>query len=399
MSEPAKESGKDAGKEAVKKPARKATPMKLKLPAGELAACLQKVTGAARNNPVIEIMRNVLLEAKDGQMKMTAVNQDMQITVVCEAKHENPFQLTLSAEKLFNITRYLPADEDVQLVWEKGKSRVDLKSGGASFLLSMLPADEFPLMKAIKESKEKMRRTINAPQLLAALRRVQYASAQQSHRMCLNGILLELTSEGLTLVATDGHRMAIEKVDAEGESGKGDSERQYILPRRSVQELVRNLGDDEKLELSATDRAAKFETPSFTLISNLIDESYPDYRSVVPLNNDKKLTMERRPLLEALQRVTAICETNVTLIFEIRKDEIAMEAVNRDDDISKDLFATSYAGEPVKIGFNGGFLKDMLGAAEDDVVEMSFLNNSDSVLFRPAQEDRPFRYIVMPIRL
>ena len=378
------------------------TVMKLNSTAGNLAHCLQKVSGTAQNNSVIDIMRSVLLETKDGQARLTAVNQDMQITAFCEVEHDEPFKMTLPAQKLGEILRQLPAEEIVVITLEKGKNRALLAAKDSSFRLATLPVDDFPLMG--KFGAVKAKKKIPARELLAVLRRVQYASASQSHRICLNGILMEMDEKGIVLVATDGHRMAIEELAAEGEvppAKKGDdtSGRQFILPRKSVQELARNLDVDEDVDVDIAASSAKFSALSFTLISNLIDESYPDYRSVVPRNNDKKLTVERRPFLETINRVMAICDSGTTLLFDIRKGEIELESVNKDNDTAKDVFAINYNGETAKIGFNGTFLKDMLNATEDDVMEMSFLNPSDSVLFKPSASERSFRYIVMPVRL
>ncbi len=377
--------------------------MKLSSTAGNLAHCLQKVAGTAQNSAVIEIMRSVLLEVKEGQARLTAVNQDMQVTAFCEVEHEHPFKMTLPAQKLGEILRQLPAEEMVNITWEKGKSRAVLASKDSSFRLASLSVDDFPMMG--KFGAVRAKKKIPARELLSVLKRVQYASAMQSHRICLNGVLLEVEEKGITLVATDGHRMAIEEVAAEGEitapkKGKDDeSARQFILPRKSVQELARNLDVDEDVDIEVAASSAKFSALSFTLTSNLIDESYPDYRSVVPRNNDKKLTVERRPFLETINRVMAICESGTTLLFDIRKGGIELKSENKDNDTAKDVFPVSYDGEDAQIGFNGSFLKDMLSATEDDVMEMSFLNPSDSVLFKPAAAERSFKYIVMPVRL
>lgn len=384
------------------KTARKAT-LKLSSTAGNLLHCLQKVAGTAQNSSVIEIMRNVLLEVKDGQARLTAVNQEMQITTACEVENEQPFKMTLQAQKLGDILRQLPAEEVVNITWEKGKSRAVLASKDSSFRLATLSVDDFPLMGKFGAVRAKKR--IPARELSSVLKRVQYASASQSHRICLNGVLMEVEDRGIVLVATDGHRMAIEEVAAEGDisalkKGKDDeSARQFILPRKSVQELTRNLDVDEDVDIEIAASSVKFSALSFTLTSNLIDESYPDYRSVIPRNNDKKLKVERRPFLETINRVMAICDSGTTLLLDIRKGEIELGTENKDNDTAKDVFPVSYDSDEAKIGFNGSFLKEMLAATEDDVMEMSFLNPSDSVLFKPAADERSFRYIVMPVRL
>lgn len=384
---------------AKTKPARKAA-VKFMSTAGNLLHCLQKVSGTAQSNSVIEIMSHILLDVKDGQAHLSAVNQEMQMTAACEVDHEQPFKMTLPAQKLGEILRQLPAEEMAHIALEKGKSRASLKAKHSKFLLATLDVGDFPVMG--KFGQVAGQKKVPARDLLAVLRRVQYASAHQSHRICLNGVLLEMSNKAVTLVATDGHRMAIEEMEADGKApaSKGDDDApQFILPRKSVQELTRNLDIDEDVEISVSSSSAKFESQSFTLVSNLIDESYPDYRSVVPRNNDKSLKVERRPFLETINRVMAICESNTTLTLDIRKDEMELESVNKDNDTSNDIFPVTYDGDPAKIGFNGTFLKDMLGATEDDIMEMSFLNPSDSVLFKPAAEERSFQYIVMPVRL
>ena len=237
--------------------------------------------------------------------------------------------------------------------------------------------------------------------------------------MNLNGVLLESSVEGLRVVATDGHRMAVQ--DLQSDKKPGDV--QMILPRKSVDELVRNLpGEgDAEVDIKSSDKVLRFTAASFELTSSLSTENFPDYKSVIPQNNDKIVTVARADLLAGLQRVAAIStDRGVTVVINFSKGAAGLECVNSDNETANDEISVGYEGEKVEIGFNVEFLTDMLSTATEDGFEIKILDPSSSVLFSPSASDdkegekgekaeksekgkkspkAAFMYVVMPVRL
>ena len=381
--------------------------MNIKGSRNEFLTGLQKVISATQSGNIHPILSNVLLKATGNNVELIAGDQETQIKAPCGVVANKKFDATVSAKKFQDILRRLDTDAEVAFDYqEKDEKKEDsaplisISCGKARYKLSALNPDEFPLMG--KKLKFESLLKLPASEMLRCLKRVVYSSAVNSHRLNLNGVLLEGSASGLRVVATDGHRMAVQPLS----QGKSPGEVQLILPLKSVNELVRNLpaeGDSE-IEILTTDaksenQIVRFIAASFELTSTIITDSFPDYASVIPRNNDKTVGIVRKDLLDGLQRVGAVGDREPTVVMNLDKNKVFLECTNQDNDVGTDEVAVKYSGEKMEIGFNLEYLIEMLTAVEEDGFEIKILDASSSVLVVPTEKKKDFQYIIMPVRL
>ncbi len=368
----------------------------------QFLSCLQKVSSTVPGGSVSPILSNVLLVAGTNSVDIIATDQETQIKAPCSVKANEKFNATVSAKNFQGILQRLEPDKEVQFDYQTGKKSdkspmINISSGKTRYKLRALNPSDFPLLE--EKTGFKLLFKIPADKLLRALKRVCYASAVNSHRLNLNGVLLESSVSGIRVVATDGHRMAVQDVTDKKVSG----EMQFILPHKSVSELVRNLPAEEEkeIEIKAHDKDVKFVAPSFELTSRTVTESFPDYKSVIPRNNDKAIILDRKAFLASLQRVSVLVDKGSTVVVNFGKNSAKMECTNRDNETAtEEVNKVKFGGEAVEIGFNVDFLSEMLSATEETAFEMKLLDASSSVLFVPAEDKKTsFQYVVMPVRL
>ena len=388
--------------------------------------CLQKVSPAAMSGSINPILSNVLLKAEVDSVDIIAGDQETQIKAPCQVNANKKFNATVSAKKFQDILRQLDADGEVSFDYQEGKGEnkqpaINISSGKTRYKLSTLSASDFPRLGEKTSFKPFLK--LAASELLRSLKRVSYSSAINSHRLNLNGVLLESSNNGLRVVATDGHRMAVQvltsekapektaekadkaektdKADKANKADKASEEKQLILPRKSVIELIRNLpaeGDSE-IQIKTSDQFVRFIGESFELTSSIITDSFPDYASVIPRNNDKKIAVVSRELLSGLNRVAAVADRGATIVMNFDKNKAVFECVNQDNETATDEIPTKYTGDKIEIGFNVDYLTEMLTAVDDESFEIRILDSSSSVLVVPTKDDPDFQYIVMPVRL
>ena len=410
--------------------------MEIKAPKETLLECLQKVIGATASRTTAPIHSDVLLRPNaNGGLAMTAANSEFQIRADCAVDTPPKLLTTLPARKFMDILRLLRPQEPVAV--NVKKDRAVVTAGNSKFTLMTQDPEEFTLIDEKPDEKEEGRivsyRLNTAAQLLGALKMVYYAAAQKhSHRMYFNGVLLEFEPgvEGVALAATDGNRLAINRASAEllsdglkpaakkakkkrpaadddDDEDDDDGKLEAILPREPVHEILHNVDPNLGLEIDLTRRYARFRMPGYELATSVIDESYPDYRSVIPRNNEKSVDFEREKFLASLNRVSVLCdkEINNAVVFNLAKGKVKMQCENRNGEEATEEMPVNYEGADLEIGFNFQLLKEMLGAVEFPAMRMSIRDASGSVLFEPKQEETEdaakseFQYIVMPIRL
>ena len=411
--------------------------MEIKAPKETLLECLQKVIGATASRTTAPIHSDVLLRANaDGGLAMTAANSEFQIRADCAVETPPKLLTTLPARKFMDILRLLRPQEPVAMTVKK--DRAVLSAGNSKYTLMTQNPEEFTLIGEKPDEKEEGRvvsyRLNTAAQLLGALRMVYYAAAQKhSHRMYFNGVLLEFEpgAEGIALAATDGNRLAVNRATAEllsdglkpakkgakkkravsdddDDEDEDDSGKlEAILPREPVAEILHNMDPNLGLEVDLTSRYARFRMPGYELATSVIDESYPDYRSVIPRNNAKVAQFEREKFLASLQRVSVLCdkEINNAVVFNLSKGKVKMQCENRNGEEATEEMPLNYEGDDLEIGFNFQLLKEMLGAVDFAAMRMAIRDASGSVLFEPVQDEAEadakseFQYVVMPIRL
>ncbi|PAV26884.1 DNA polymerase III subunit beta [Tamilnaduibacter salinus] len=367
--------------------------MKLTISRESLLAPLQSITGVVERKQTMPVLSNVLLVADDNSLTLTGTNMEVELVGRIQPVHvDQPGRITVPARKLSDICRALGEEAPIELALEG--DRLHLRSGASHFTLSTLPAEHFP---NVEEDAESFRLEIPQKDVRHMLEATGFAMAQQDVRYYLNGLLLEVSPDNLRAVATDGHRLALSGLDM----ATGIEEpRQLIVPRKGVMELVRLLDDVETpATLVFGDNHLRVTAGAYTFTSKLIEGRFPDYNRVIPRGGDKQMVADRATLKNTLQRAGILSHENIRGVrLNLTPGQLQIFANNPDQEQAEDALSVDYDGEELQIGFNVGYLVDVLNAVDEDQVLMTLSDANSSALMQ-AQHDEKSLYVVMPMRL
>jgi DNA polymerase-3 subunit beta len=369
----------------------------LKTTQEKLLTALQAVAGIVERRHALPILANVLLR-KNGP-KVEFVTSDLEIQVRTEAElggDAGSFSTTVGARKLIDILRALPPEQTVTLTSHQNK--LTLQGGKSRFTLQTLPADDFPLVSEVVDFGPMF--AVPQKTLKALINQVHFAMAVHDIRYYLNGILFIAEGRQLTLVATDGHRLALAQATLDTEMPK----QEVILPRKTVLELQRLLkdekdGDEGPIEIRFAANQAKFAFSGMEFVTKLVEGKFPDYNRVIPRNHDNRVTLGRAPLLGCLQRAAILTSEKfkgVRLNFEPGVLKIASS--NAEQEEAKEELEIDYGGDAIEIGFNVTYLMDALANIGPDMVTVELKDGQASALFT-VPEQPGFKYVVMPMRI
>jgi DNA polymerase-3 subunit beta len=359
----------------------------------KLLAPLQSVSGIVERRHTLPILSNVLLEKRGDKLTLLATDIEIQITTTSEgAGGDGDGAVTVGARKLQEILRSLPDTSEVSLLLED--KRLQVRSGKSRFTLQTLPADDFPRM-TISDGETKQFR-ISQKAFRQLLNKTQYSMATQDVRYYLNGLLLLVEGNELRAVATDGHRLAFASVEIEADLAR----QEMILPRKTVLELNRLLLDsDEALNITMAENQVRFAFGTVVLVSKLIDGKFPDYERVVPATLRNHMKVDRLILMQAMNRAAILSNEKFRGIRIVLADNsLKLIAANAEQEEAEEEIEVDYQGEPIDVGFNVGYLLDVLNNVHIDEVQWSFNDANSSALITVPGNDR-FKYVVMPMRI
>jgi DNA polymerase-3 subunit beta len=363
--------------------------MKFSVSKEKLLAGLQTVQNVVSTRTTLPILSNVLLQASEDHLRLTTTDLDVGVSGAITAQIEKPGATTLPARRLATIVRELPAAEI--LVEIDSKNVASIRCGQSFFKILGLPEEEFPPLPKLNESRTF---TISQQILRDALRKNSYAISTDETRYVLNGILFSFKENKLTLVATDGRRLAL--VDLEVEFPRSQ-EVDIIVPTKAVTELGRLLGDEGDVRLSVDENQVAFQIGDTLLASKLIEGNYPNYRQVIPAEAKERITLERELFLNAVHRVSLLSSeksNSVKLVFT--KNNIEIAANTPDVGEAKESLAVAYKGREFSIAFNPEFLQAPLRVLTNDEV---FLDLIDEMSPGVIKIQSPFLYVLMPMRI
>ncbi len=354
---------------------------------------LQTVIGIVERKQPLPILSNVLIEKIGTNLRFVATDLEIQITTQINDISQTGADaaITVGAKKLQEILRVVPDGSKVTL--EIMDSRLQVKVNKSRFSLQTLPAQDFPKVSEQLEHAEKVQ--IEQQQLKKLFGMVQYAMAQQDIRYYLNGVLLVVDGASLKLIATDGHRLAFTSAKLDREYTK----REIILPRKTVNELVKLLGDtEEKITFDLAENQVKITFSDVELTSKVIDGKFPDYERVVP-NYTNHLTLDRLAILQALQRAAILSNEKFRGVrFVLTEKNLRIVSSNSEQEEAQEDMETDYHGVALDIGFNVNYLLDGLNNASAQTVTFSFGDPNSSILITVPGNDE-FKYVVMPMRI
>ena len=366
--------------------------MQITITREDLIKPLGYVAGVVERRQTLPVLSYVLLRQKDGEMTLTGTDLEIEVIAKVSKASGGDVEMTLPARKLFDICRALPGDAEITIKKEGEKSIV--KSGKSRFALTTVPVADFPFVQA---SQWEQALTFKQNQLRRLLEQTHFCMAQQDVRYYLNGLLLEVTDKKIRGVATDGHRMAISESSLE-KSVK--SEKQIIVPRKGIQEMLRLLGDtDDQIELEFGANHVRARAADFIFTSKLIDGRYPDYNKVIPGKQSKKLHLDRNLFRETLSRVAILSSEKYRGVrLSLSNKALRFTAHNPEQEEAQEEISTEYAGEGMEIGFNVNYMIEAISALHTDNIEFGLNDpNSSCTLASP---DAPYpQYVIMPMRL
>ena len=320
---------------------------------------------------------------------------------IAEAFVDQAGTTTVGALKLFEIVSKIPEGVMVSLELTDGGSRLAVVAGKAKFSLATLGAEAFPDMTKVEDG---VSFKLTATELKKALDRVQFAASTDETRAYLNGVyfhVIEEEVEGekvklLRTVATDGHRLA--KADMTCPEGAADMPA-VILPRKCVTELKKLADEAKDITLTVSEKKIQAEATDITLTSKVIDATYPDYDRVIPKGNPTQLTVARRSLLQAVDRVSILShEKTRSVRFNAIENALALSANNPDQENANEEVKAEYAGTPIEIGFNAKYLSDIGTQISGDDIHF-FLKDASSPVLVKDPADSTTTFVVMPMRV
>lgn len=350
---------------------------------------IQKIQNVVSSRTTLPVLANVLVETTEGGLRLTTTDLDVAIRCDIDATVERHGATTLPARRLAAIVRELPTSE---IIFEAdSKNLVSLTCGSSFFKIYGLPREDFPPFPSFEDAKSY---TLKAAELHDGLRKTAYAISVDETRYVLNGILFSFLDNKLTLVATDGRRLALFDTDLEFAKSQ---ERDFIVPTKAVNELQRILDGDGDVEVYAGENLVMFRTARAELVSKLVEGSYPNYRQVIPGEATQRVTLERELMLNSLRRVSLLTvdkSSSIKLAFSSNNLDITANTPEVGE--ARESMAIPYKGPDLAIAFNPEFLMDPLRNLSDDEIHLELIDDrSPGVL----KINSPFLYVLMPMRV
>ena len=364
-------------------------PIKLKVTKEAILDGLQRVQNVVSTRTTLPILSNVLLQASTGNLRLTTTDLDVAVRCQVEAEVSKAGSTTLPARKLFSILKEVPAAEiEIEV---DDRNAASIRCGSSFYKIMGLPEEEFP---RFPESSAGKALKLEQAVLRDMLQKTAYAVSNDETRYVLNGVFMGLKGDKLTVVATDGRRLALIEHDLEVPKG---SEAELILPTKAVGELARLLADKGDAKLSIGENQIVFELDGTTLASKLIEGTYPNFRQVIPTETKERIPLERELLLAALHRASILAsEKSQSVKLNFTKNTLTITATTPEVGEAKETLSINYKGKELTIAFNPQYMMDPLRNLDADEV---FVELTDELSPGVIKVNAPFLYVLMPMRL
>jgi DNA polymerase III subunit beta len=355
---------------------------------------LEVMQGIVEKKSTIPILSNIVIDAQTDRLELLATDLEVGIRTTCEAKVSKPGSVALSARRLFDIVRYLP-DADVRLRCDEG-TWTQITCQKARFRIVGLSRADFPAMPEFDFAKGI---AIDRPLLLDMISKVLFAITTDETRYQINGTLLILGKKGLTMVATDGHRLAY--VAGRLEKAASEEKIEVIVPRKAFQELSRIGAGEAEVVFGQKDNHVFFKVGKTVMSSTIVPGKFPDFEKVIPEGNDKLVKMESTALADVVRRVALLSsERSRAIKIALSKGSVEISSNNPEVGEAAESVDIEYTGGPLEVGFNAKYLLDFLQAMGPGTLILALKDEATQGLLRPVgQEGRDYRYVVMPMRI
>ncbi|CAA6676390.1 MULTISPECIES: DNA polymerase III subunit beta [unclassified Lentimonas] len=374
--------------------------MKFKINQDHFSNGLQQVLNVVGSRATMPILSNVLIEAEEGHISLTTTNLDLGIRCRIKADVSEPGGITLPVRKLATIIRELPQNEVFIETGDNNQAKIT--SGGSLFKIMGISTEEFPPLPSF-ENRHVFE--LSQAEIVSMLKSVSYGQSNDENRYILNGVYFNFADEKLTLVATDGRRLALTALDTEISEDNAGS---LILPAKTVAELERLMGKGEKVKIAFNDRQAAFEigiddagdtglVDHLYLVSKIVEGNYPNYRQVIPKETEHRVKIERELMLECVHRAALVTSDKSNSVkLKVSKNLLEISGSSSEYGESHESMAIAYDGPEVQVAFNPQFLMEPLKALTKDEVFFEFKDELSPGLFKTLDN---FICVIMPLRL
>jgi len=367
--------------------------MKFNLSSSELVKALSAVSGAVPNKATLPILETILFETEDGKLKLTATDLEISIIEYMDADIEEEGSVAIPARRLTETLRQLP---DIPVAFEiDEKFNIRFRTDKGTYKLVGEDPDEFPEVPDLDEGTtlETSRNII-----LKAIEKTLFAVSGDDLRPAMMGVYFEIGPEESKFVATDGHRL-IKYIKSDLTS---DSEMNFIVPEKALN-LVKKALHEEECHMQITEDHAQFKSGGTIVITRLINEQYPNYESVIPHENDKRMVINKDQMLATVKRVAIFSSSTTRQIrLQLNPDKLTIRAEDIDmSSEAKETIACEYSEDEMEIGFNAKYLSDVLGNVDGDEVFFEFSTPNRAGIVKPSEEDEneQMLMLVMPVML
>jgi DNA polymerase III subunit beta len=367
--------------------------LKLTTKREDLVSKLSIVSRAVSTRAATQALSGVLLDAADGRVTLAATDLDLGLETGLDANVEDGGSLLLPGRLFADIARSLP-DPDVEIESREAERDVEIRSGGSSFHLRVLPAEDFP---KLPQPREEGVLRIPAAALEQSIDLVARAASRDDMRPVLTGVFVTASGREMTMVATDSYRLAVKRTELEADLG---GELESNIPARALRELGRILSSEGAgdASISLLANQAVFQAGSILLSTRLIDGQFPNFRQLLPESFEHDVRLPRSDFLDIVRRVSQLAQRNAPLRLSFSSGELTVAAETPDVGDARETMPASFEGEPLEIGFNPEFLKEGIESISSEELLMRLISPLRPGLLEPVEGD-DFRYLVMPIRL
>lgn len=373
--------------------------MKFTIDRADILRSLNHVHSVVERKNTIPILANVLLRAEKDSLSLTTTDMDLEIVESVAAKTSVPGETTVPAHTLYDIVRKLPDGCSIEIASGAGDTTLTVKSGRSSFRLGCLPTEDFPKMGSSGNFPYSF--SIPAADLRMLIDRTRFAISSEETRYYLNGIYLHAAESGgvtvLRAVATDGHRLA--RFEMPLPDGAKDMPG-VIIPRKAINE-IRKLIDEAgaSIEIGLSDNKLKFSFDHVTLVTKLIDGTFPDYERVIPKNNDKMLEVNPKLFAGAVDRVSTISsEKSRAVKLTLGNKTMTLSANSPDSGSASEEIEIHWSASPMEIGFNSAYLMDVTRQIEGEGCRISLSDPASPTIIQDVS-DTSSLYVLMPMRV
>ena len=371
--------------------------MKFKILRSSFFKTLSHLQGIVDKKNSLPILSNILIEAKENKLTLSSTDMDISIIEKIDCNILEEGATTINSQILYDIVRKLDENSEIEIISNNGKL-LTLRASGSRFSLACLPKEDYPI---IDQDNSGTSISINSKILFKLIDKTKFAISNEETRYFLNGLYFNINRENdlnvVTLVGTDGHRLAKFsynlEIDIDEISG-------VIIPKKTIYELSKLLSEiDDDVEILISSNKVIFFIGNIVFISKLIDGSFPDYKRVIPQNNNNILKINREILLSAVDRVSTIANDKSPVIkFKLLKNILNLNTVNNESSTASEDLKINYEGDEIEIGFNSKYIMDIVNNLEDEEISINLKDNTSPIIALE-NSNTNLVYVLMPMRV